>query len=349
MTKETSVVVLAGLLAVVLIRGGWRNWIGLVVFTFVLENVAGGWYAFHWHAIKATFNALGGQTWLAPNSVQTPPRLSVRNFTWYWWNLVNQQVLAVFASAFLVGAGVALWRLMRRRVTADNVEPELLGGVIVSYVVMTYLTHKDPRYTLPMLVYVAVLATGWIATLRRPRVRTSLSAAVVVLSIVYFVGMSVGIGGAVRVALPGAQDTIIYSGQLTAYETSGWVRGGPIHDGDVNSLLTGLSRSGIRGVVFETGNDPIDFNRLGLRMAAISRGLGYNNNPPFPANEQAYMILLAPGAAGPRPCQTMNDGSRIYVVREPAPGLDPYSLHNPRNPRQRYQIICPGRASVAYP
>jgi 4-amino-4-deoxy-L-arabinose transferase-like glycosyltransferase len=349
LTKETSVVFLAGLLAVVLIRGGWRNWLGLIVFLFVLENIAGGWYVYHWQGIRSTFDTIGGQAGLAVSSLQTPSRFTIRNFSWYWWNLANEQVMAPFAISFVIGGALAAWRVVRRRITAENVEPELLGGAIVSYVVMTYLTHKDPRYTLPMLVYVAVLGTGWIATLKRPRLRTGLSAAVVGLSIIYFVGMSLGIGGSVRIAFPGSYNTIIYSRQLTLYETSGWVRGGPVHDGDVNSLLAGLHRSGIRGVIFETGPNPIDFNTSGLTIMAISQGLGYNNDPPYPASEEAYLILRPPKARGPAPCQKMNDGSGIYVVRGPAPGLDPPSLRDPKNPRQRYTLLCPGRPPQLYP
>ena len=64
----------------------------------------------------------------------------------------------------------------------SNVEPELLAGAVVSYICMTLLLHKDPRYTLPALVFVAVLATGWIATLSRRRLRACLSAAVVAIA-----------------------------------------------------------------------------------------------------------------------------------------------------------------------
>jgi uncharacterized membrane protein YsdA (DUF1294 family) len=259
-------------------------------------------------------------------------------------------VLAPFAIAFLVGAGTALWRLVRQRISKESVEPELLGGVLVSYLGMTYLTHKDPRYSLPMLVYVAVLATGWITMLSRPRLRAGLSAAVVILAVIYFVGMSVGIGGAVRIPLPGgAQNNIIFQRQLTLYETSGWVRGGPVQDGDVPALLDGLRATGVRGVLVTTGTNPIDFNTWGLTAMTVSKGLGYNNVPPHPASQQAYLILRAPGNDGPRPCQTMNDGSRIYVVRGPAPGFDPAVLRNPNNPHQRYSFICPGRPAVPYP
>jgi len=217
LTKETSVVFLAGLLLVVLVRGGWRSWPGLVAFIFTLENVAGPWYMFHVTQILSSFTSLGG---VAPNPIQAPPRFSAANIGWYFWNLLNEQTLSVFGALFFIGAVLALWQCVRHRVSSENVYPELLGGAVVSYLGMTYLTHKDPRYTLPALVYVAVLGTSWIVSIHRLLIRRTIQGAVLVLAALYLAGMSFGIGGAVRIALPGSHSTIIYPRQLTLYETS---------------------------------------------------------------------------------------------------------------------------------
>jgi 4-amino-4-deoxy-L-arabinose transferase-like glycosyltransferase len=348
LTKQTSVIFLAGLVGVSVLRAGPRRWRGVLAFFVALAVIAAPWYVYHWHELRRTFSTIGGQAGLPANSLQTPPHFSLRSFAWYWWNLVNEQVLLPFTLAFLVGAVLAIRRIVRERFKPQNFEPELLAGVIVSYLGMTYLTHKDPRYTLPMLVYVAVLATGWITMLRRPRWRIGLSTAVVVLAIVYFVGMSVGIGGAVRVKLPGSQENIIYPGQLTLYETTGWVRGGPVQDGNVSAILSYLKQSGVKGVIFDTGSDPIDFNHFGLPILAMAQGLGFNMDPPLPLSEQAYVILHQPGGQGPAPCQTLQDGSQIYVVRA-APGLDAGPLRNPTNPAQTYTFLCPGRAPLISP
>ena len=242
LTKETSVVFIAGLLVVILVRGGWRHWPGLVAFIFTLENVAGPWYMYHATQIVASFNSLGQ---LAPNPVQAPPRFSTAQPRVVLLESDQRADADRVRRALHRRRAVALWRCVRHRVTTTNLYPELLGGALISYLGMTYLTHKDPRYTLPALVYVAVLATSWIVSISRPTIRRVLFAAVVVLSVVYFAGMSFGIGGAVRLALPGAQNTIIYQRQLTLYETAGWVRGGPVTDGHVLALLEGLRRSGV--------------------------------------------------------------------------------------------------------
>ncbi len=338
LTKETSVVFIAGLLVVILVRGGWRHWPGLVAFIFVLENVAGPWYMYHASQLVASFTSLGQ---LAPNSLQAPPRFSTANIGWYFWNLINEQTLAIFGGLFVIGALIALWRCVRQRISTTNLYPELLGGALVSYLGMTYLTHKDPRYTLPALVYVAVLATSWIVAISRPAVRRLLTGGVVVLAILYFAGMSFGIGGAVRLALPGAQNTIIYQRQLTLYETAGWVRGGPVTDGHVLALLEGLKRSGVQAINLSTGSNELDFNANGVTALASSASIYVAPSALVPSKQNAFLFAHTPAPGDPQPCQTLNDGVGIYVARGDFSGLDPQTLHNPAQPSQRFLLVCP--------
>jgi Dolichyl-phosphate-mannose-protein mannosyltransferase len=348
MTKESSVFFLAGPVVVILARGGWRNWRGLLLFAFAVENVAGLWYVYHWtevHSLIAPATASGSGGTAGYSALQTPPRASARNLAWYGWDLINEQVLLPFALLFLIGAVLAVVRLVRRGMTPESVEPELLAGVFISYAGMTYLTLKDPRYTLPMLVYVAVLGTGWVTRLPQRVLRTSISAAIVALAATYFVGLSTGSGGAVRIALPGAQNNMLYQWQLTLYETNGWVRGGPSHDADVAALMDGLRHEGIRDLDLATGPNPIDFNTWGLMTLAAAHGL-FVGPAGVPANQQAILILAAPGLRAPPPCQRLNDGSGIYVVRGPAPALDTATLRDPSNPHRRYTFMCPGRPSL---
>ncbi len=343
LTKETSVVFLAGIVMVSSLRAGRQRYRGQLAFALATCLVAGPWYAYHAADVRSTLDTIGG--WAA-NSQLAPARLSLSNVTWYGWDLVTEQVLVVFAVAFLIGVALALSRLLRHRLAASNVEPELLAGAFVSYLGMTLLTHKDPRYTLPVLVYVAVLATGWIANLRFARWRRLLSGSVAVVAAVYLVGISAGIGRSVAVRLPGAQPPII--GQLTLYETAGWLRGGPVQDGKVAQLLTGLRSAGIRAVVLYTGSDPIDFNTEGLSIMANAAGLGVEPGTAADVGVQpvagvplklvASLILAPPGSSGPQPCQRLNDGSRIYVVRGDTAALPPASS----NPRQHSTFLCPG-------
>ena len=347
LTKETSAVFLAGAGAVVVIRGGWRHWAGLLGFGGALAAMAAPWYAYHWHDITASFTQIGQ---LYVNPVQSPPRWSLGDFGWYFWNLVNEQALLPFTLAFFAGIVIAIRRCVQDRFSSSSLLPELLAGALVFYLVMTYLTHKDPRYTLPGLVYVAVLGTFWIVQVRDLRLRRGLIAALVGVAIINFVGMSTGLGGTRRVAvsLPGAQTNMIYPDQLTLYENQGWLRGGPESDGDPRGLLKGFLRMGINTIAFDaTANEP-DFSLLGF--APLATQLHVNIEPAATqAPNSVYLVLHTPQPGDPPPCQRLNDGSGVYAVAGTLTGFDALLLRDPKSPRHRYLFVCPGRQPVVWP
>jgi len=187
--------------------------------------------------------------------------------------MVNHQLLAPLTLLVVVGAGTALWRFARHRDPQD-LAPELLGGGLVSYLGMTYITLKDPRYTLPALVYFAVLGTGWIAT-ARPRARRWLTVAVVAIATINFVAVSFGVGSTVSFTLPGAPSpavSLVEARTVTLFSPNGWLRGGPVKDGDLLGLFRGLKRDGVQTVVFDGGSATVpDFNNVGLTVLG-SRG-----------------------------------------------------------------------------
>ena len=349
MTKETSVVFLAGPGLMLLIRGGWRNWRGLLAFVAALGVIAGPWYGYHWNEIVQSYTQIGQ---LQVNGVQSPPRFSVRNFAWYFWNLLNQQALLPFTAAFVAGVVISIRRCLRRPLDADNMLPELLAGFLVSYAGMTYLTHKDPRYTLPFLVYVAVLGTCWIPQIARRGLNRALTAAVVAVAIMNFVGMSTGLGGTHRamVALPGAPSpTMIYPWRLTIYENQGWLRGGPEHDGDLRALLMGLRASGVRSVTF--GSNVENFSAEGAGPMLTELHLTALANPTE-TPDSVYLFLHIPKSGQRRPCQVLSGGLGplaeplpvafgLYAVRGRLTGFDPDTLDDPAAPRRRYDFVCP--------
>jgi hypothetical protein len=215
---------------------------------------------------------------------------------------------------------------------------------------MTYLTHKDPRYTLPALVYVAVLATFWIATVRRRWLRNALTATVIAIAIINFAGMAFGLGGTQRVmvSLPGAQNTIVFPWQLTVYENWGWVRGAPAHDGNVLALMRGLHKQGVESIGLDGSVNQLDFSIAGIIPVARDAGVGVSL-APAPGPHFAWLLLHTPAAGEPAPCQRLNDGSGVYVVSGPFANLSAESLRDPADPSMRYTFICPGRPSVKWP
>jgi hypothetical protein len=205
---------------------------------------------------------------------------------------------------------------------------------------MTMITHKDPRYTLPMLVFMAALGTGWIAG--ATRWRTLLTSALVLVVAVNLIGISGGLAGPVRLTLPGAPKGNPTPGprSVTAYSPDGWLRGGPEHDGDILQLMRGLRRVGVRSVTFDAASsDDIDFNTSGLQVLASEAGVPPTvvYNPAALRGHDAFVLRHFREPGDPAPCQRLKDGSGVYIV-----------LGNPVVPFELYTFLCPGRTPVFY-
>jgi len=346
MTKETSPVFVVGLLAVVLARGGWRHWRGLLAYAVPIGVVALPWYFDHRTLIHQLFlahSAVANSVEPNPLGGAYPTPLSLKSLTWYFWDAANIQLRLGLLLLFLAGTVAAIYSCVKHR-GPRNLYPELLGGAFVSWVGMTLLTHKDPRYDLSALVYVAVIGTAWIVT-ARPRVRPWLAGVLLASVAASFASVAFGLGGQgyqLRVALPGAYDkTALGARYLTLYSTSGWLRGAPDnHDGNVLALMRELRRAGVKGVAFCCVN-PADFDIVGLQLFAIEANLpDLGTSPAELATLGPHDVFLLAHAwmpGEPRPCQTF-DGTGIYA-----------ELGNPLiKPFSQYEFICPGRRPEIY-
>jgi 4-amino-4-deoxy-L-arabinose transferase-like glycosyltransferase len=347
MTKETTPVFLAGVLLVAIARGGWRHWRGLLAYAVAVGVVAGPWYVYHWTELHQLFLAHSSQAnGTEPNPLggTYPTLLSLKNLGWYFWDAANIQLRAGLLLLFLAGT-VAAIRSCVRHWGPQNLYPEVLGGAFASWLGMTWLTHKDPRYDIAALVYVAVLGTAWIAT-ARPRVRPWLTAALLATVAASFASVAFGLGGSgyqVRVALPGAYDKgPLGARYITLYSTSGWLRGAPDNgDGNVLALMRGLRRAGVRAISFCCVN-PIDFNLAGLPVFAFEAGL-YDKGTSTASLESlgprdVFLLAHGPMPGDPPPCQTLREGTGIYA-----------ELGNPLiKPFSQYTFICPGRHPEIY-
>lgn len=347
LTKETSIVFLSGAVLAVIIRGGWRNWVGLLGFCVAVGVIAGPWYIYHEHDLTLTFTSIAQ---LYVNPVQSPPRWSLASFGWYFWNLVNEQVLLPLTVVFVIGLIVAIRCCIKDRLSSSSVLPEILAGALVAYLGMTYLTHKDPRYSLPGLVYVAVLGTFWIPHIARRRLRLGVTAAVIVVAAINFVGMSTGLGGQQRVmlSLPGSQNTMIYPRQFTLYENTGWLRGGPATDGNARALLAWLHESGVTNIALDPNHDLPDFSTLGYIPFAEQEQIA-TSATPLQRPDSAYLFLKYPVAGDPPACQSLTGGYSLYIVRGRIDGLDTQALKDPANPGRQYALVCPTHPLIMWP
>lgn len=328
LTKETAVLFVAGLAAVVVLRGGWRRWRGMLAFMLALATVAGPWYAYHANDLHGLVSLHEGSGAGAGGAY---PKLgSIRSFAWYFWNALDPQLLAPLTLAFVIGVVLAV-RGSLRRLRPDNLLPELLAGGFVAWLGMTLIRHKDPRYTLPALIYFAVLGTGWIAT-ATPTFRRWLITALATVVAVNFAAVSFGIGHPVTATVSGHP--------VALYSPAGYVRGGPGHDGDIPSLMRGLRRAGVRSLTFDAGSsNSLDFNISGLQVRAIEAGVpvNYAYNLSALGPRDAFMLRHVPQPGDPPPCRRLDDGTGVYV-----------ELGDPLKPFAKYTFICPGRSPEFY-
>ncbi len=94
-----------GLVAIVLLHGGWRNWRGFAIFCLVAGVVGAPWYVIHFSDL-GTLLAYGGSHPIGEIPGTVPPTLSTDNLLWYFWNVLNSQLLAPLFALAVAGA---LW------------------------------------------------------------------------------------------------------------------------------------------------------------------------------------------------------------------------------------------------
>ncbi len=319
LTKQTFVLFVAGFVLVALLRGGWRHWRGLVAFGLAAAVPALPWYLEHRSQVSATTE---GATAAAPpvwyGDVLYPERWSLDNFTWYAWALVNSTLYLPLFLFALVGLAFAVRRLVGRE---RGWEPELLAGALFSYVSISFLRLDDPRYLLPWLVYVAVLAVAWIPALPRPG-RIAAVAALVAVLVLNTAVQNLGLGSEVRVAIWDREPNPIGEGELVVLSPLGYTGIGEPkeHGSEVGPLLERARADGATAVVFDLAS----INSQGLHangMAVEARGAGldvagYDASVRLAPDD----VFLFMGAAGPeRPCGEV-EGRPFFVTRGGPPG-----------------------------
>jgi 4-amino-4-deoxy-L-arabinose transferase-like glycosyltransferase len=331
-----------GIVLMALLRGGWRNWRGLLTFAIVAVVVGIPWYVDHASEFS-TFLRISTENPLI-GAGDAPPTISLANFTWYFWNMLNAQLLAPLFMLMLGGTIWTIVTLVRRRREAlgaklSDGSPigarlEFFVGAFVAWLFITLTPDHDIRYGIPMLPYLAVIATGWIVYL--PRTARWAATAVLVLGVTAnTLGLTFGVGRPVQVALdhplPSGEQS---ADQIVFYTNAGFLVAGPSRDGDVPGLLTTLQRAGVNTVAWglEQSREP-DFSFEGLLPLAriskltpvITRALEFGNSAAV-----ATLIHMPISPREPPPCTRLSDGTGVWVVR-----FDP--------PAGKLEYYCPSR------
>jgi 4-amino-4-deoxy-L-arabinose transferase-like glycosyltransferase len=303
-----------GLVAIVLLHGGWRNRRGFASFCAVAFVVGAPWYLVHAGELGKLLSLGGHSTDIAPADI--PPTLSTANLLWYFWSVLNSQLLAPL---FVLAAGGAVWTaidLVRGGGDGRGMRLELLGGAFAAWLAVTLTPHHDVRYGLPLLAYLAILATGWIVRLA-PRAR-AVAIAVLVLGVAAnTLGITFGVGQEAKVAL--ASNPAQPSEEIVVYSTDGFLASAPSRDGDVPGMLEALHREGVNTVdwsVGETGRP--DFSEEGLKPLALIAKLSTVVTLSAAFDNEASFATLIHGDVTARSaptCALLSDGTGVWVVR----------------------------------
>ncbi len=319
----------AGVVLITLLRGGWReNRRGLTLCAAIALLIAVPWYLDHLVEFKTFVRDASPHQGVPLGDV--PPTLSPANFAWYFWNILNSQLLAPLFGLLAGGTAWMAITLVRHRREAWGARSgpavvlarrlEFFVGAVLAWLLITLQPSHDIRYGMPLMPYVAVIATGWIVHLPRP-VRL-LATAIVVLGVcANTLGTTFGVGGAVEVRfvhrLPAGEE---FADSVRIYNNDGFLVAGPQRDGDVPGLLAALRRSGVEVVVatLEQGIAP-DFSFEGLLPLANIAHMRFElvkTTPTFlPEPGRVMMIHEAIAPHAPPPCTRMSDGTGLWLVR----------------------------------
>jgi len=359
-SKEQFPLFVIGLVAVVLARGGWRNWRGLGGFALALAVVGAPWYLVNFSEL-GDYASAGLANANLPGRGR-PPLLSLANLSWYLWALVNAVLFVPLFAFAAVGVVRAVAGIAQRlRDAADrargDVRLELLAGLLVAWVAITLTPHHDMRYAMPLVPYLAVLGTGWIVGLPRPGRRVA-TGALALAAAATTLGISFGVGPDMRLGLGTRAANTTYgipsANEVTFHADHNFAVSAPRRGDDVLGLLKAMRRDGVTGIAWSFGDGPIAdryFDSQGvavfvrfadLTMFDLLTGVVVRAGPgrQFPragserwfravwnVDDPAHVYLMRRAAyADEPPCMRLRDGTGLWLRRGSGdvPGAPPY-------------------------
>jgi 4-amino-4-deoxy-L-arabinose transferase-like glycosyltransferase len=344
-----------GVVLAALLGGGWRNRRGVLAFTAMTLVVGAPWYIAHGSELHTILSFAGVTPEANPGNV--PPTWSLSGLSWYFWSILNSQLLAFLFAFLLVGT---IWMLavalLWRRTSASsppslalNAQRQLLCGVFVAWLGITLTRHHDVRYALPLLPYLAVIATGWISSLPRPG-RLLAGGTLALVALANTLGIAFGVGGSAAVALarrPPATEAL--PDRIVVFSDRGFLAGAPTRDGNVLGLLRALHDRGVDTVLLRTseGEQP-DFSYEGLIPLATIAHLETlvevieSSSSRGPALDTAAITATTVALIhrpishdAPAPCTRLSDGTGVWVARRVQTS-------------QRLELYCPTRDPSRY-
>jgi 4-amino-4-deoxy-L-arabinose transferase-like glycosyltransferase len=325
LTKEPFAFFVIGVLFVTAIRGGWSAWRGLAVFALVALVIALPWYINDFTSVKALAQSashVGASRFTAEHGI-APPRLSIPNLTWYFWNIVNFQLYAPLFVFAIIGGVWTIVGFARQRPVSPFAW-ELSVGAFVAWLGITETFIHDTRYSMPLLLYLAVFGSGWIVRLPLRWERQLATSALVFVAIANTLAVSFGVGGNVSVRLPGAEPQLVEApGVVSIYTNAGFLVAGPHRDGDVLALMRTLRRNGVRRVTWVNLSSEeavpritADFSQAGLEAFALLARLASADHVEELGTLTTHDAILGHGPlepGEPPPCARLSDGTGVWI------------------------------------
>lgn len=342
LSKQTFPLYVAGFVLLVLARkGGWRNVRGLGAFVAVALLIALPWYVAH----AADFHRALGDAGPGPNvpPLARPPLLSTANLGWYFWALANGLLLTpllLFAMTGIATAGV----VVVRRYGEQSATVELLGGLALAFAAITVMPHKDVRYAMPLLVFLAVLGTGWIVRLRLP-LRTIAIIGLTLAVAASTMGATFGVGPTHTGLLPGNWDAprgqgVMPLNRFTIYTNHNYMVSGPRRAGDLLGLFNELHSAGVRKVTttaLQAPSEETDFNENGVLLFAHMAHLRYGPAArPSPLGRRLATLIHALSLGKAPPCARLRDGGGVWIRLGGDPLASGVRDYCPRLPQRFY-------------
>jgi 4-amino-4-deoxy-L-arabinose transferase-like glycosyltransferase len=331
LTKQQMPLYLSGLVVVLLVRGGgWRNRRGIAAFAAVALLVAAPWYVEHLGEFGRFAGAAGTGTESEPvPEAASPSLLSLANAGWYVWATLNGLLLAALFAIAAAGVVLTALRVLRTRPRPlGDVRVELLWGLAGAWLAITLLQHKDVRYTMPLIVFLAVLGTAWMVRLR-PRPQALVVTALVLAVAVAQLGATFGAGrdpdqlplsnGATKEG-----EGVPPRDRIVLYSALDYLVSGPRRSGDLHGLFDALRDEGVARVSWEDRGDVNDhlFEAVGLIVFARFAGLAVEGfDAPGPGT--AATLIRAAEHEGTEPCTRLANGTGVWVRigdRDACPG-----------------------------